>query len=194
MKPTELGELVNRVVSDSFPSIVDLEFTKNMENILDDIAEGEKDWKKVLSSFYSNFKNELNDAEKQEKIDIKYEESDEICELCGRRMVIKDGRYGKFLACPGFPECKNTKPLIEKSGVKCPKCKTGDIIKKRSKTGRIFYGCSNYPECDFIMSNKPIDKKCPECGNLLSEKKLSKKTIIKCEKCNYKEEKNNIEN
>ncbi len=194
LKPTELGELVNRVVSDSFPSIVDLEFTKNMENILDDIAEGEKDWKKVLSSFYSNFKNELNDAEKQEKIDIKYEESDEICELCGRRMVIKDGRYGKFLACPGFPECKNTKPLIEKSGVKCPKCKTGDIIKKRSKTGRIFYGCSNYPECDFIMSNKPIDKKCPECGNLLSEKKLSKKTIIKCEKCNYKEEKNNIEN
>lgn len=194
LKPTDLGELVNRVVSDSFPSIVDLEFTKNMENILDDIAEGEKDWKKVLNSFYSNFKNELNEAEKQEKIDIKYEESDEICELCGRRMVIKDGRYGKFLACPGFPECKNTKPLIEKSGVKCPKCKTGDIIKKRSKTGRIFYGCSNYPECDFIMSNKPIDKKCPECGNLLSEKKLSKKTIIKCEKCNYKEEKNNIEN
>jgi DNA topoisomerase-1 len=164
LKPTELGMLVNDMLKEHFPDIVDVSFTAQMEQMLDDVEEGQKDWHNVISEFYFPFKSVLDKADQSiEKVDVPDEESDVICEKCGRRMVIKQGRYGKFLACPGFPECRNTKPLLEELKVTCPKC-GGHIQVKRSKRGRKFYGCENYPQCDFVSWDEPTGELCPECG------------------------------
>ncbi|MDD2446104.1 MAG: type I DNA topoisomerase [Tissierellia bacterium] len=185
--PTDLGKIVNDILIEYFSNIINEEFTANLENQLDDIALGNVPWKNVVSQFYDEFHKYLIKAEKEvEEIEIKDEETDIICEKCGRNMVIKNGRYGKFLACPGYPECKNTKPILDKIGVKCPKC-DGDIVKKRSKKGRNFYGCSNYPDCDFVSWDEPIEEKCPNCREYMIIKRNKTKSIIKCsnKECGY---------
>ena len=189
--PTELGVTVNEILVENFDDLVDKKFTAQMENELDEIAAGKKMWKELVRSFYKDLKEDLDKAyENIEKVEIEYPVTDVICDKCGRNMVIKMGRYGKFLACPGFPECRNTKPLVEKIGVKCPKCEDGEIVVKRSKKGRKFYGCDNYPKCDFVSWNKPIDEKCPKCGNILTEMNSKGKKIIKCSNntCDYRRE------
>ena len=164
---SELGEVVNNMMKTAFPSIVDVNFTANMEALLDKIGEGAIDWKTVVSNFYPDLDEAVNNAEKQlEKITIADEESDEICDVCGRRMVIKYGPHGKFLACPGFPECRNTKTYFEKIGVACPKCGK-DIVVRKSKKGRKYYGCENNPECDFMVWQRPSEEKCDKCGSLM---------------------------
>ncbi|MCR5322927.1 MAG: type I DNA topoisomerase [Lachnospiraceae bacterium] len=157
---TELGEAVNGIMCEAFPEIVDVNFTATMENLLDGIEEGDIQWKNVIRNFYPDLEKAVAAANKDlEKVKIRDEVSDIICENCGRNMVIKYGPHGKFLACPGFPECRNTKPLLEKSGQKCPKCKEGDVLIMKTKKGRRFYGCSNHPECDFVSWQKPADEK-----------------------------------
>ncbi len=164
---SELGEAVNNMMKAAFPSIVDVNFTANMEALLDKIGEGAIGWKTVVSNFYPDLDEAVNDAEKQlEKIKIADEESDEICDVCGRRMVIKYGPHGKFLACPGFPECRNTKTYFEKIGVACPNCGK-DIVVRKSKKGRKYYGCENNPECDFMVWQRPSEEKCDKCGSLM---------------------------
>ena len=187
-KPTELGFIVTDILKEYFKNIVDEEFTADMEDKLDKVEESKEEWKKIIRNFYGDFSKDLKVAEEEiSKVEIQDEETDVICEKCGRNMVIKHGRYGKFLACPGYPECKNTKPIVQEVGVKCPKC-GGDIVQRRSKKGRVFFGCSQYPECDFVSWDKPIDEKCPECKSLLSEKTTKKGTTIKCtnKECKYK--------
>ncbi len=187
-KPTELGIIVTELLKKYFRNIVNEEFTADMEEKLDKIEDSNVDWKNIIRDFYEDFSKVLEVAEKEiSKIEIKDEETDVICEKCGRNMVIKHGRYGKFLACPGYPECKNAKPITQEVGVKCPDC-GGDIIERRSKKGRKFFGCSNYPECKFVSWDKPIDEKCPECNSLLSEKTTKQGTTIKCtnSECKYK--------
>ena len=164
---TELGEVVNEIMKESFPSIVDEHFTANMESLLDGVEEGTVDWKSIVRNFYPDFEDALEKAEKElEKVDIADEVTDVICENCGRNMVVKYGPHGKFLACPGFPECRNTKPYLEKIGVKCPKCGK-DIVARKTKKGRRFYGCEDYPECDFMSWARPVEKKCPKCGGFM---------------------------
>jgi len=187
-KPTELGEIVVEILQDYFSDIVDIDFTAAMEEQLDKIESGSENRLKVLQSFYSSFENKLKIAEKEiEKVKIEDEVSDEKCEFCGRNMVIKRGRYGRFLACPGFPDCKNTKPIIEEIGVKCPEC-GGSIILRRSKRGRTFYGCSNYPDCKFVSWNKPSSNKCPRCGSfmVIKNKKTGEYEACTNKDCNYK--------
>lgn len=185
--PTELGILVNEVMEEHFENIVNEEFTANLEEELDKIADGDRAWQNVIDNFYKDFAIVLTKAEDEIK-DMKIEDevTDEICEKCGKNMVIKHGRYGKFLACPGYPDCKNTKAIVDKIDIQCPKC-DGDIIKRRSRKGRIFYGCSNYPDCDFVSWEKPIDEKCPDCGGLMTEKETKKEIRKKCidKKCGY---------
>lgn len=153
---TELGEAVNAIMTGSFESIVNVDFTATMENLLDSIGNGEIKWKTVIRNFYPDLEEAVKAANKElEKVNIRYEETDIICDQCGRNMVIKYGPHGKFLACPGFPECRNTKPLIEKTGQKCPKCGNGDVLIMKTKKGRRFYGCSNHPDCDFVSWQKP---------------------------------------
>ena len=167
---TELGQAVNKMMNDAFPQIVDVNFTSNMESLLDGIADGEVKWKTVIRNFYPDLDQAVADAEKEmEKIQVQDEVTDEICEVCGRNLVIKYGPHGKFLACPGFPECKNTKPYYEKIGVQCPKCGK-DIVMKRTRKGRIFYGCIDNPECDFMSWARPVSTKCPKCGSLMVAK------------------------
>ncbi len=167
---TELGEAVNNVMKTAFKVIVDTEFTANMEFLLDSVEEGEVEWKTIIRNFYPDLDLMVKDAEqKLEKIQIADEESDEICEECGRRMVIKYGPHGKFLACPGFPECRNTKPYLEKVGVPCPKCGK-DVVYRMTKKGRRYYGCIDGPECDFMSWQKPSTEKCPQCGGYMVEK------------------------
>lgn len=167
---TELGEAVNNVMKTAFSVIVDTEFTANMESLLDSVEEGQIEWKTIIRNFYPDLEKMVKDAEqKLEKIQIADEESDEICEECGRRMVIKYGPHGKFLACPGFPECRNTKPYLEKVGVPCPKCGK-DVVYRMTKKGRRYYGCIDGPECDFMSWQKPSTKKCPQCGGYMVEK------------------------
>ena len=167
---TELGSVVNSIMVKEFPTIVDTKFTANMEYLLDRIGEGEVNWKTVIENFYPDLDEAVKKAEKElESVKIADEETDVVCELCGRKMVIKYGPHGKFLACPGFPECKNTKPYLEKIGVACPKCGK-DIVIRKSKKGRIYYGCSGYPDCDFMSWAKPSNQKCPKCGNYMVEK------------------------
>lgn len=167
---TEIGEVVNRMMKDAFPSIVDTGFTANMEYLLDRIGDGIVPWKTVVENFYPDLDEAVSEAEKKlEAVKIADEVSDEICELCGRNMVIKYGPHGKFLACPGFPDCKNTKPYLEKIGVACPKCGKDTVIRK-TKKGRIYYGCENNPECDFMSWQRPSAEKCPECGGAMVEK------------------------
>ncbi|HHU69232.1 MAG TPA: type I DNA topoisomerase [Thermoanaerobacterales bacterium] len=188
-KPTELGIIVIDLLKEYFSEIIDYDFTAEMENKLDKIESGEEEWTKILDDFYKSFNIKLNKAEKKIKaIKIKEETTDEICEICGRNMVIKYGRYGKFLACPGFPECKNTKPIIKGIGVKCPLC-DGEIVLRKTKKRRNFYGCSNYPECNFVSWYRPVKERCPKCGGILVIKtNRAKKKVLECmnDKCNYK--------
>ncbi len=164
---TELGEVVNNMMKDAFTSIVDVHFTANMETLLDGIEEGTVNWKTVVANFYPDLDEAVQMAEKELKeVDIADEVSDEVCDLCGKQMVIKYGPHGRFLACPGFPECRNTKPYFEKIGVACPKCGK-DIVLKKTKKGRKYYGCIDNPECDFMVWQKPSGKKCPKCGSML---------------------------
>ena len=180
---TELGEVVNRIMKENFPSIVDLQFTANMEYLLDRVGEGSAAWKTVVANFYPDLDSAVKKAEKElESITIADEVSDEICELCGRNMVIKYGPHGKFLACPGFPECKNTKPYFEKIGIPCPKCGR-DVVIKKTKKGRKYFGCENNPECDFMSWQKPSAEKCPECGGYMVEK--GSKLLCSDETCGY---------
>ncbi|WP_284639016.1 type I DNA topoisomerase [Paenibacillus silviterrae] len=187
--PTELGELVIQQMIEFFPEILDVEFTAQMEEELDHIEEGSQDWVKVLDSFYQSFEKRLEVAEEEmEKIEIQDEVSDEICEKCGSHFVYKMGRFGKFLACSGFPDCRNTRPIVKDIGVSCPTCKEGKIIERRSKKGRIFYGCDKYPGCEFVSWDKPAEKPCPKCGALAVEKRNKSGTFIQCVQCDYKEE------
>ena len=188
LKPTELGFLVNDLMEEYFKDIVDAGFTANMENRLDDVEVGSQKWKDLISEFYGPFKKELDVADRAiEKIVVEDVPTGELCELCGKPMVIKAGRFGDFIACSGYPECKNTKPIIKTIGVKCPNCGK-DIVARKSKRGRIFYGCSGYPECKTVFWNKPTDKRCPECNGILLEKKTKNKNFV-CsnEKCGYTE-------
>ncbi|MDY5576917.1 MAG: type I DNA topoisomerase [Lachnospiraceae bacterium] len=184
---TELGEAVNNIMKTAFPVIVDLKFTSNMESLLDKVEEGSFPWKTIIRNFYPDLDEAVRNAEEElEKIEIKDEESDVQCEECGRMMVIKYGPHGKFLACPGFPECHNTKPYLEKIGVPCPKCGK-EIVIRKTKKGRKYYGCENHPECDFMSWQKPSEKKCPECGGYMLEK--GNKLVCADENCGYVEEK-----
>lgn len=164
---TELGQVVNRMMVESFPAVVDRQFTANLEQLLDAVGEGRTSWKTVVENFYPDLEAAVQRAEKTlESVRVADEESDELCELCGRRMVIKYGPHGKFLACPGFPECRNTKPYLEKIGVQCPKCR-GEIVLKRTKKGRMYYGCENNPDCDFMSWARPVAESCPKCGGYM---------------------------
>ena len=189
--PTELGEMVDEIMKTYFPDIVDIDVTANMEKRLDDVEMGKEEWKQIIRDFYPDFKKSVeNAAEKLEKIEIKDEETDIVCEKCGRNMVIKYGRYGKFLACPGFPECQNAKPYFEEAGVNCPEC-GGKVLIKKTKRGRIYYGCEhNGDGCDYMSWNKPTGEKCPECGAFLEEKgRKNPKIVCSNEKCGYMKEK-----
>src|SRR5690606_3526060 len=184
---TELGIIVTELLKEYFAGIVNEEFTAEMEEQLDKIEEENIDWKKVIEYFYKDFSKELEIAEKEiSKIEIQDEETDIVCEKCGRNMVIKIGRYGKFLACPGFPECRNTKPIFEETGVNCPAC-GGKVLIKKTRKGKKYYGCENYPECGFMTWDKPVNEKCPKCGNFLVTKGFTKKGKLKCsnEECDY---------
>lgn len=164
---TELGEVVNSMMQKAFPSIVDVHFTANMEALLDGVAEGTVKWKTIVENFYPDLEEAVQKAETElQEVKIADEVSDETCELCGRQMVIKYGPHGRFLACPGFPECRNTKPYLEKIGVSCPKCNR-EIVLRKTKKGRKYYGCEGYPDCDFMVWQKPSPKKCPQCGSLM---------------------------
>ncbi|MWV43560.1 type I DNA topoisomerase [Paenibacillus sp. HJL G12] len=187
--PTELGELVIEQMEQFFPEILDAEFTAHMEEDLDHVEEGSEDWVKVLSEFYESFEKRLEVAEEEMKeIEIEDEVSDEICEKCGKPMVYKLGRFGKFLACSGFPDCRNTKPIVKDIGVTCPKCKEGHVVERRSKKGRIFYGCDRYPECDFVSWDRPSSKPCPKCGSWMIEKRNKQGARLQCTSCDHVEE------
>ena len=192
--PTELGIAVNELMKENFAQIVDVEFTANMETKLDEVEEGKLEWKKILRDFYGPFKKELEEADKKiEHVQLTLEESDVTCELCGRKMVYRDGRYGKFLACPGFPSCRNTKPIIEEIGVNCPKC-GGSLVIRRSRKGIRYFGCINSPECDFMSWDEPTNEKCPICGSMLLNRSI-KGRILKNNKvclnkdCEYNKQK-----
>lgn len=174
--PTELGDIVVTMLKNHFHDIIDVEFTAGMEEKLDKIEEGEQNWVQVLDNFYRPFSSTLEKAEEEiGHVKVADEVTDEICDLCGRNMVIKIGRFGKFLACPGFPDCRNTKPLLEPIGVGCPRCE-GELVARRSKKGRKFFGCSRFPECDFVTWDQPSKVKCPNCGDLMVEKKRNGKS------------------
>ena len=186
--PTELGILVVDLLKEHFPDIIDVNFTAGMEDKLDGIEEGEYEWKAVVRDFYEPFSRELAAAEEKiGQIKIEDEVSDEICEKCGRNMVIKMGRFGKFLACPGFPECSNAKPLLEKIDVTCPVCGKGDVVLRRSKKGRTFYGCSDYPECSFVSWDRPTGQRCPKCDSIMVERNTKKGKLVICsnKECNF---------
>lgn len=186
--PTELGEIVHQATLEFFPEIINIEFTAQMEHDLDAIEEGARKWVEVIDAFYKDFEPRVKHAdEAMEKIEIKDEPAGEDCENCGSPMVYKLGRYGKFMACSNFPECRNTKAIMKPIGVKCPSCETGEIVERKSKTKRLFYGCNTYPECDFVSWDKPISRPCPKCSSLLVEKKIKKGVQIQCTKCDYEE-------
>ncbi|MDR4983511.1 DNA topoisomerase I [Bacillus cereus] len=188
--PTELGEIVIELILEFFPEIINIEFTANMEQSLDEVEEGNANWVKIVDDFYVGFEPRLEKAEKEmREVEIKDEPAGEDCELCNHPMVFKMGKYGKFMACSNFPECRNTKPIVKEIGVTCPKCEEGQIIERRSnKKKRLFYGCGTYPECDFVSWDKPIGRKCPKCEGMLVEKKLKKGVQVQCISCDYEEE------
>ncbi|SDE99879.1 DNA topoisomerase I [Paenibacillus sp. cl6col] len=187
--PTELGELIIQLMEEFFPEILDVEFTAHMEEDLDHVGEGQQDWVKVLADFYESFEKRLLVAEEEMKeIEIEDEVSDEICEKCGRHFVYKMGRFGKFLACSGFPDCRNTRPIVKDTGVTCPKCHEGKLVERRSKKGRVFYGCDRYPECDNVMWDRPSAKPCPSCGSLMIEKRSKQGTKLICTSCDHNEQ------
>ena len=184
--PTELGKTVNEFLQENFDDVINVEFTAEMENALDRIAEDEVFWKDVLKDFYKDFRKDM-DAVKKDTTDYKVKDKilDEKCPKCGKPLAIKHGRNGKFIGCTGFPDCDFTKSIIKTTGVVCPKCNDGEIIERVSKRGKRFYGCSNYPKCDYALWDKPTGEKCPECGNLLVHKKNRKTDVIKCSECDY---------
>ena len=180
---TELGEVVNNMMKEAFPSIVDVNFTATMEALLDGVEEGNVKWKTVVANFYPDLSEAVDKAEKElEEVEIADELSDEFCDVCGRQMVIKYGPHGRFLACPGFPECRNTKPYFEKIGVECPKCGK-DIVLKKTKKGRKYYGCIDNPECDFMVWQKPVNDRCDRCGSILLQK--GNKLVCSDENCGF---------
>ncbi len=189
LKPTALGEVTTQVMKEQFPTIVDTEFTAHMEKQLDEVESGDCDWVQMMHVFYDDFSKTLEAAETSlsgERIRVPEEESEEVCEKCGRKMVIKSGRFGKFLACPGYPQCKNAKPIVDKTKGTCPKC-GGAMLAKKSKKGRVFYGCEKYPSCDFVTWNEPTEQVCPQCGKTLFKKK-GRSSGVEClgEGCDYK--------
>ncbi|GAA0331731.1 type I DNA topoisomerase [Bacillus carboniphilus] len=187
--PTELGEIVLEMITEFFPDIINVEFTAKMENDLDAVEDGKVNWVQIIDSFYREFEKDLRIAEKEmEEVEIKDEPAGEDCENCGSPMVFKMGRYGKFMACSNFPDCRNTKPIVKDIGVKCPNCKEGNIVERKSKKRRIFYGCDQFPKCEFISWDKPVNRPCPKCSGLLVEKKLKKGVQVQCIQCDYKEE------
>ncbi|KGP92848.1 DNA topoisomerase I [Pontibacillus chungwhensis BH030062] len=187
--PTELGEIVIELLKEYFPEIINVDFTVQMEGNLDAVEEGNKEWVQIIDDFYQDFEKRLTTAEKEmEEIEIKDEPAGIDCEECGHEMVYKMGRYGKFLACSNFPDCRNTKPILKEIGVKCPRCKEGNVVERKSKKKRTFYGCDRYPECEFISWDKPISRPCPKCESMLVEKKAKKGTQVQCSECDYKEE------
>ncbi|ULO09694.1 type I DNA topoisomerase [Paenibacillus sp. 19GGS1-52] len=186
--PTELGELIIEQMEQFFPEILNVEFTAHMEGDLDHVEEGAEDWVKVLAEFYETFEKRLIFAEEEMKeIEIEDEVSDEFCEKCGKPMVYKLGRFGKFLACSGFPDCRNTKPIVKDIGVSCPKCNEGRVVERRSKKGRVFYGCDQYPGCDFVSWDRPSIKPCPVCGSWMVEKRNKQGTKLQCTSCDHTE-------
>ncbi|MTH52731.1 type I DNA topoisomerase [Bacillus mangrovi] len=187
--PTELGEIVLELIMEFFPEIIDVEFTARMENSLDEVEDGHIQWVKIIDEFYKDFEKRITVAETEmEEVEIKDEYAGIDCEECGNPMVIKMGRYGKFMACSNFPDCRNTKPIVKEIGVPCPKCSKGNVVERKSKKKRIFYGCDRYPECDFLSWDKPIARNCPRCESMLVEKKLKKGVQVQCTACDYKEE------
>lgn len=190
-KPTELGTAVTELLKEHFPDIVDIEFTARMEDELDRIEEGQRAWREVLGEFYEGFEPMLARAEREAgRVELAVEETDEPCEVCGRKLVIKHGRYGPFLACPGYPECRFTKPLLEKTGASCPEC-GGEVVVRRSRKGRTFYGCANYPECRFVAWYKPTSRSCPKCGAFLMERRTrARGAYLQCsrEACGHTED------
>jgi len=187
--PTELGEIVVELMLEFFPEIIDVEFTAKMESELDEIEEGKVEWIKVVDEFYREFEKRLKVAEKEmREIEIKDEPAGIDCDVCGSPMVYKMGRFGKFIACSNFPECRHTKPILKEIGVKCPKCHEGNIVERSSKRKRVFYGCDRFPECDFVSWDKPLARPCPKCGGLLVEKKLKKGVQVQCTACDYEEQ------
>lgn len=187
--PTELGEIVDNLIEKFFPDIVNIDFTAQLETDLDSVEAGKKNWVKVIDEYYHPFKKELDKAETDiQKVQIKDEPAGFNCDICGAPMVIKMGRYGKFYACSRFPDCRNTKAIVKKIGVTCPKCGKGDVVEKKSKRNRKFFGCSRYPDCDFVSWDKPIGRDCPNDGHFLVEKKNKKGSLILCPNGDYKEE------
>ncbi|UTR15110.1 type I DNA topoisomerase [Salipaludibacillus sp. LMS25] len=189
--PTELGGIVLELIEEFFPEILNVEFTAEMESNLDAIEEGDQNWVHIIDRFYTGFEKRLKTAEEEMKeVEIKDEPAGEDCEKCGHDMVFKMGRYGKFMACSNFPNCRNTKAITKEIGVKCPKCSEGNIVERKSKKRRLFYGCDRYPECDFISWDKPISRSCPKCESMLVEKKSKKGVNVHCTECDYKEDSN----
>ncbi|RRE00207.1 type I DNA topoisomerase [Bacillus licheniformis] len=187
--PTELGEIVLDLIMEFFPEIINVEFTAKMEKELDDVEDGNIQWVQIIDSFYKDFEKRVEKAEAEmQEVEIEPEYAGVDCEACGHPMVYKMGRYGKFMACSNFPDCRNTKPIVKEIGVKCPSCKTGNIVERKSKKRRIFYGCDRYPECEFVSWDKPLERKCPKCEDMLLEKKLKKGVQVQCVNCDYKEE------
>ncbi|WP_342489972.1 type I DNA topoisomerase [Bacillus sp. FSL M8-0049] len=187
--PTELGEIVLNLIIEFFPEIINVEFTAKMEKELDSVEEGTIEWVRIIDSFYQDFAKRVEKAEAEmQEVEIEPEYAGVDCEECGHPMVYKMGRYGKFMACSNFPDCRNTKPIVKDIGVKCPSCHEGNIVERKSKKRRIFYGCDRFPECEFVSWEKPIERKCPKCENMLVEKKLKKGVQVQCVNCDYKEE------
>ncbi|CAM3752395.1 type I DNA topoisomerase [Alkalicoccus chagannorensis] len=189
--PTELGTIVLELIEEFFPEILNVEFTASMEAGLDSVEDGDLSWISIIDDFYKDFEKRLQTAEEEMKeVEIKDEPAGEDCEKCGHEMVYKMGRYGKFMACSNFPECRNTKAIVKEIGVDCPKCQEGNVVERKSKKKRIFFGCDRYPECDFISWDKPIARACPKCEHMLVEKKTKKGVHVQCSECDYKEEAN----
>lgn len=188
-EPTELGEIVNGLITEYFPEIVDAQFTAEMEKRLDNVELGKENWVELIDEFYQPFSKSLETAEEEmEEIEIKDEPAGFDCEKCGSPMVIKMGRYGKFYACSNFPDCRNTKAILKKIGVTCPTCKKGEVVERKTKKNRLFYGCERYPDCDFSSWDKPIGRDCPKCDHYLVEKRTRKQSQVLCSNCDYAEE------
>ncbi|MGA9172861.1 MAG: type I DNA topoisomerase [Thermoactinomyces sp.] len=186
--PSELGEIVIGLIGEFFPEVLNVEFTAHMEDDLDQVEAGKANWVEILDRFYGPFRERLVTAEKEmAEVELQDEVSDENCEKCGSPMVYKFGRYGKFLACSAFPECRNTKAILKSTGVTCPKCQKGEIVERKSKKQRTFYGCERYPDCDFVSWDRPVPRPCPKCGNYMTEKKTKKEKVIRCSACDYEE-------
>lgn len=183
--PTELGTLVSKITEEYFPDVINTKFTASLENQLDDIAEGKAEWEKTIYDFYSGFRKDVEKAESEmEKVEIKQELTGDNCPECGSPLVYKLGKFGKFIACSNFPECRYTNTIQKKVGVTCPKCHKHDVLEKKSKRGKVFYGCEGFPNCDFVSWDKPINRQCPKCNNILFENKKG----VYCNNCDYKEE------